>query len=219
MSSETKRQPIESAGPLPWEDPIDRWECLEAIYDDDTRPPAQYLRFAESIDRRIIRELADKLDPRNPKLSRYVLKRGAGRPRKCSPVNPDDPIEILVDVGDPRNVADYLRRNHKPDRRILVWLADRLDRSTADGSHFVVKKPPGKPSGRSRWQTLFVGEHQGMKMLGLKIELKLREFGKLEAALHHFTQENKDWPHPVSRSKARRAHQLFLKAKSRAQKP
>jgi hypothetical protein len=57
-----------------------------------------------------------------------------------------------------------------------------------------------------------------MKMLGWKVDRKFREFGKLDSALHHFTLKNKDWPHPVSRSKARRAHQLFLKAKSSAQK-
>jgi len=220
MSSEKRKQSIESCRYLEWEDPIDWWECLEALYNDDTGLPAQYLRAAaESIDRRVIRELADKLAPRNPKLSRYILKKGVGRPRMCEPVNPDDPIEILVNKGDPQDIADYLRHSENPDRRVLGWLADRLDHSTADGSHFVVMQPRGKPPRQSRWQTLLVGEQHGMKMLGLKVELEFRKAGKLDSALHHFTQKNKDWPHPVSRSKARRAHQLFLKAKSAHKKP
>jgi hypothetical protein len=213
MSSDKRKRYIESSWFLPWEeDTVDLGELLEAIYSGDMALPALYLRSAESIDRRVIRALADKLDPRNPKLSRYILKKGAGRPRKCSPVNPDDPIEILVNKGDPKDIADYLRRSENPDRRILEWLADRLDGSTADGSRFVVKKPRGKPSRQSRWQV--VGQQHGMRMLGWKVDRKFREFGKLEAALHYFTQENKDWPHRISRSKARRAHQLFLKAKS-----
>src|ERR1700724_2739870 len=48
-------------------------------------------------------------------------------------------------------------------------------RSTADGSHIVIKKPRGKPPAQSRWQSLLVGEHHGMKMLGLKVERKRRE--------------------------------------------
>ncbi|MDB5567365.1 MAG: hypothetical protein JWP84_3931 [Tardiphaga sp.] len=217
MSSENRKQSIESIGSLPWEDPIHWGECLEAIYHDDTGLPAQYLRTAESIDRRIIRELADKLDPSDPKLSRYVLRKRAGRPRKHSPVNSDDPIEVLLDNDNPPGIADYLRRTPNPDARIVAWLADRLDPTTADGPRLVVKQPIGKPSAQSRWQSLLVGEHHGMKMLGLKVERKRRELGKLEAALHYFTQENKDWPHPVSRSKARRAHQVFLKV-NRARK-
>jgi hypothetical protein len=208
MSSETRKH-------LPWEeDTIDVGELLEAIYNGDAALPALYLRCAENIDRRVIRALVDMLDPRDPDLSSYVLRKKSGRPRKSSPLYPDDPIEILVDKADPKDIADYLRRSENPDRRILEWLADRLDRSTADGSHFVVKQPRGKPPRQSRWQTLLVGEQHGMKMLGLKVELKLRDLEKLEAALHHFTLENNDWPHRVSRSKARRAHQLFLKAKS-----
>lgn len=219
MSSKNRKRFIESIWSLPWEDPIHWGECLEAVYNDDTGLPARYLRTAECIDRRIIRALADKLDPSDPKLSRYNLRKTAGRPRKHSPVNSDDPIEVLVNEGDPKGIADYLRRSENPDRRALEWLADRLDRSTADGSHIVIKKPRGKPPAQSRWQSLLVGEHHGMKMLGLKVERKRRELRKLEAALHYFTQENKDWPHPVSRSKARRAHQVYLKVKSPAKKP
>jgi hypothetical protein len=211
MSAETKKQSFQI---LPWEDSIDWGACLEAIHNDDTALLAQYLRTPESIDRRIILKLVDLLDPKDPKLSRYVLKKASGRPRKSSPVYPDDPIEILLDKADPKDIADYLSRSENPDRRIFEWLADRLDRSTADGSHFVVKQPRGKPPRQSRWQTLLVGEQYSMRMLGLKVELKLRDFKKYHSALHHFTQVNNDWPHRVSLSKARRAHQLFLKAKS-----
>jgi hypothetical protein len=219
MSSETKKQSTESFWYLPWEeDTIDVGESLEAIHNGDVAFPALYLRSAESIDRNVIRALANKLDPRHPNLSSYVLRKKSGRPRKRAPVNPDDPVEILVNKGDPKDIADYLRHSENPDRRILEWMADRLDRSTADGSHFVVKKPRGKPPRQSRWQTLLVGK-QGMEMLGLKVERKRREFGKLEAALHYFSQENKDWPNRVSRSKARRAYDAFLEAKSARKNP
>jgi hypothetical protein len=218
MSSEPRKQSIVLLWFLPWEEETtDMSELLDAIYSGDMALPALYLRSAENINRRVIRALADKLHPRHPKLSRYILKKGAGRPHKCSPVNPDDPIESLVNKGDPKEIADHLRRSENPDRRILEWLADRLDGYTADGSRFIVKNPRGKPSRQSRWQTLLVGNQHGM-MLGWKVDRKFREFGKLEAALHHFTQENKDWPRPVSRSKARRAHQLFLKTKSLSKK-
>jgi hypothetical protein len=123
-----------------------------------------------------------------------------------------------MENGDLKTIANYLRHTPAPDRPILLWLAERLDPATVGGPHFIIKKPRGKPPRQSQWKTRAAGEQAGLKMLGLKVARKFRELGKLEAALHHFTQENVDWPRPVSRSKARRAHDAFLKTKSRARK-
>jgi hypothetical protein len=217
IPSGTTAQASESLRSLSPEDEIDWWECLKAIYDHNMELPARYLRTAVPLDRRVIHELADKLDPRNPKQSHYLLRNGPGRPRTHPPVNLTDPIEILLQMG-LKGIADHLRRSDKPDQRAVDWLADRLDRSAGDGSHFVVKQPRGKPPRQSRLQALFGGAQHGTRMLGLNVELKRRAFGKLEAALHHFTKENTDWRYPVSRSRALRAHQLFLQTKSLAKK-
>jgi hypothetical protein len=57
-------------------------------------------------------------------------------------------------------------------------------------------------------------------MLGLKVDLKFREMGgeDLDAALHHFTDPIAV-ASPVSRSTARRAREVFLKAKARQREP
>jgi len=220
-STKNRKQFTDIFRPLPWDgDPRIHWVlCLEAIDNDDMRLPARYLLETEFVDQRILRALADKLDLSDRKISKFVLKKTAGRPRKGLPPTIDDPLGIAMESGDLKNIADYLRHTPAPDRRILLWLADRLDPVTVDGPHFVVKQPRGKRPRQSQWETRIAGEQARLKMLGMKVERKFREAGKLEAALHHFTQENKDWPRSMSRSTARRVHDAFLKARSRARKP
>ena len=221
MSSiKKKKQLTDIFRPLPWDgDPRIHWVlCLEAIDNDDMRLPARYLLETEFVDQRILRALADKLDLSDRKISKFVLKKTAGRPRKGLPPT-IDALGMAMESGDLKNIADYLRHTPAPDRRILLWLADRLDPVTVDGPHFVVKQPRGKRPRQSQWETRIAGEQARLKMLGMKVERRFREAGKLEAALHHFTQENKDWPRYMSRSTARRAHDAFLKARSRARKP
>jgi hypothetical protein len=222
MSSiKKKKQLTDIFRPLPWDgDPRIHWVlCLEAIDNDDMRLPARYLLETEFVDQRILRALADKLDLSDRKISKFVLKKTAGRPRKGLPPTIDDPLGMAMESGDLKNIADYLRHTPAPDRRILLWLADRLDPVTVDGPHFVVKQPRGKRPRQSQWETRIAGEQARLKMLGMKVERRFREAGKLEAALHHFSQKNEDWLHPMSRSTARRAHDAFLKARSRARKP
>jgi hypothetical protein len=55
-------------------------------------------------------------------------------------------------------------------------------------------------------------------VLGLKVAVKVKEFGKLDAGLQYFTVKNADWSRPVSRSTALRAYQGVLRAKSRSRK-
>jgi hypothetical protein len=222
MSSiKKKKQLTDSFRPLPWDgDPDIHWVlCLEAIDNGDMRLPGRYLLETEVVDQRILRALADKLDPSDRKLSKFVLKKTAGRPRKCLAATIGVSLGIAMENADLKTIANYLRHTPAPHRPILIWLAERLDPETVGGPHFINKKPWGKPARQSQWETRVAGEQPGLRVLGLKVARKFRELGKLEAALHHFTQENVDWPHPMSRSTARRAHDAFIQTKSRARKP
>jgi hypothetical protein len=209
--TKARKQITDSFWQLPWDqDPDIGWAlCLEAILKDDTKLAARYLLTSERIDRRITLALADKIEPGLQGFSKYILKRAAGRPRKLSPSRVDDPIESAMEKGDLKWIADYLRREPKLDRRIVEWLAVRLDPPTVDSPRFIVRQKRGRPTRRSRLSTMLHGDTAKI-MLGLKVHREFQKGGKLEAALHHFTQANKDWPHPISRSKARRSHDAFL---------
>ena len=69
--------------PHPWddaEDHVDLFVWLGAIETGDMRLLARYLRNCSACDKRVLRALADKLDPPTKTASRYVWKRNRGRP-------------------------------------------------------------------------------------------------------------------------------------------
>jgi hypothetical protein len=59
-----------------------------------------------------------------------------------------------------------------------------------------------------------------LTLLGSKIHRKHKDWGgKLESALHHFTVKSDAVPRPVSRSKARRAYDLYRQKMNRFENP
>ena len=201
--------------PNPWDDHLDWTFWLQAVDEDRLSAIAQYFRQAVPHDRRVLRALADKLDPADRKYSSYILRKNSGRPKNVLVVD-TDPLSVAMDKGDLIVIAAHLRIADAPDLRILIWLADHLDPMSTKDSHFIVKQRTGRPARQSRWNARFNGDQPWLKMLGLKVDLKFREMGgeDLDAALHHFTDPIAVTS-PVSRSTARRAREVFLKAKAR----
>jgi hypothetical protein len=135
----------------------DIWRCLRqrdcppdeggCIDYHDLRLVARTLRSSELRDRDMRLGLANKLFPSDPKKSRYRLIRPAGRPPLTD--HSHDPLVTAMNKADLKVIADHLRQTSSPDPRVLAWLADHFDPPTADGPRFVVKLPPGRPTGKS----------------------------------------------------------------------
>jgi hypothetical protein len=153
---------------------------------------AKTLRSSEALDREFWCGLADKLDPSDPKKSRYKLIRSAGRPHIMDLFH--GPLVAAMDQGDLKTIADHLRESLWPDQRVVDWLVDRLDPSTVNSPHLIVKLPPGRPRAK---KSFF--EELRERIIAAQIDSELREHGKLEAALQSVMTKT-----GISRTTARR---------------
>lgn len=111
-----------------------------------------------------------------------------------------DAVSGMLDSQDLKAIAQHLRTVCPPDERVIKWLISRLD-APARSPRLVVKQPVGRPKQIDSQTNL---------LLGSKVARKREEFGKLEAALHHFQVQNDDWPNPVKRSKALRCYNAYV---------
>jgi hypothetical protein len=139
----------------------------------DLKLVARTLRSSEALDREFWRGLADKLDPSNPRKSRYKLIRVAGRPQ----IKFRGPLVASLDKGDLKSIAEHLRGTFWPDQRVVDWLVDRLDPPLANSPRLVVKLPVGRPVHKS-----FAEELQE-RIIAAQVESEFRAHGKLDAAL------------------------------------
>jgi len=114
------------------------------------------------------------------------------------------------------SIVGHLRDAPTIDPAVLTWLADQFDPFSPSDSHFVFKRARkrGRPLRRSR----VLREEVAVMVLGLRIELKRREdeklgpgYGKLEGALQHFMDGQDKRYKPMTRSRARRAYDVFKK--------
>jgi hypothetical protein len=194
--------------PEPWDDPkhhIDLFFWLGAIEQGNLVLIARYLRHFSLCEKRVLRALADRLDPPNRNTGRYVWKQNRGRPTSRSkPFN--DPVQTALDTGDIVFVAHHLRTSSTPDPRVISWLADQMDPEEGR-SHFEVKQPRGR---RQRGRVPgypFINDTMQM-FLGATIARLYRECGKLESALQEVVGPGKACN---SRSAARRAYEYYNK--------
>jgi hypothetical protein len=224
ISHETHMTPAKSDDihnpylPNPWDDPDDTidWVFWLQAVDEDRMPViAQYLSQPGPHDRRVLRAFADKLDPSDRRQSRYLLRKRNGRPAKLSTITDDKALDIAMKAGELISIASHLRFASTPDRSVLDWLTIHLAPERSDDPHFIIVKPKGRSPKQSYWAERLLGKNYDTEMFGFKVDLKFRGDGKLEAALQHFMTRSKANPRPVSRSKALRAHQAFVKTRSR----
>jgi hypothetical protein len=195
--------------PQPWDDPddhVDLFVWLGAIETGDMRLVAHYLRNCSACDKRVLRALADKLDPATKTASRYVWKRDRGRPlRRLKGL--EIPLEVALAEGDLAFVADHLKTSANPDPRVISWLADQLY-SDQGRSHFVFKQARGRRVRGRIPGYPFVNDTQRM-FLGARIAQLYRQHGKLEAAIEDVVACTNNRCN--SRSSARRAYEHYIK--------
>ena len=134
----------------------------------------------------------------------YQWKKANGRPTGA--VKPPSIASIVTHLRDAPII----------DPDVLTWLADQFDPLSPRDSHFVFKqaRKPGRPLRRSK----SLRDQVAVVMLGLRIELKRREdeklgpgYGKLEGALQYFVDGHDKRYKPMTRSRARRAYDVFKK--------
>jgi hypothetical protein len=199
--------------PDPWDDQsgeIDPIFWLKAIDDGHFARIAEYIERTRVVDRRILIALADKLDPPFQNASRYVLKKSNGRPLRKPRSDSTAPLEVMLLSDDLKAIADDLRTASYPEPSVRAWLIERLDPSSDRQSRFIVKQRRGKSPRQSELDKKICPSETLALLLGSKIHRKHKEWGgKLESALHHFTVKSEAVPRPVSRSKARRAYDLY----------
>jgi hypothetical protein len=199
--------------PNPWDDPEDQIDFLfwlEAIDNNDFALIAYYLRRSCLPHKPVLSALADKLDPQNEKASRYVWRRARGRPL-LGTRSSSGSILSAPENGNLTFVADQLRNPQNLHPLIRSWLADQLDPASPRDSRLVNRQARGRPPRHARSRAKFRGADTHIMFLGAKIERKRKQFGKLEAALHHFMTKSAEVPKPVSRSRARRAYEFYHK--------
>jgi hypothetical protein len=153
-------------------------------------------------DDRMCAALADKIVPPNDRMARWEWRARRGRPRRRS-TNSEDPLGSALATGDLKVIADHLRAPASPDRqRVVSWLLEQLDCKSQFASHFVVKRPQRrgvKPN-----------ELTAARMrIGQIVDREFRRHGKLEAALQYVMTKSEEVPHPMTRSAARRAYDLY----------
>ena len=196
-----------------WDDQSDEIDLifwLKATDDGHFALIAEYIQLTRQIDKRMLVALADQLDPPCKNARRYVLKKATGRPLRQTRSGSADPIEAMLLSEDLKEIADYFRTTKSTDARVRAWLIGRLDPESVRHSRFIVKQPRGKSPRQSELDKKICPSDTGVTLLGSRIYRKHKEWGgKLESALHHFTVKSDTVPRPVSRSKARRAYDLY----------
>jgi hypothetical protein len=206
----------------PWDsqpDEIDLIFWLKAIDDGHFALIAEYIQLTQTVDKRILAALADKLDPPCQNASRYVLKKSNGRPLRKPRSGSTAPIEAMLLSDDLKAIAYHLRTASYPDPLVRAWLTERLDPSSDRQSRFTIKRPRGRFPRQSELGKKICPSETRALLLGSKIHRKHKEWGKLESALQHFTVKSNAVPRPVSRSKARRVYDLYQQMVTRIKNP
>ncbi len=192
---------FDPAIPDPWDDPEDHIDCLfwfDAIENREFELLARYCRESPTYDRRVAKALADKIAPQTRGGDPFVWRKANGRPRGGA-----KPPSIAV-------VATQLRTG-SVEPGTWSWLGEQFNPRSPGDSHFVRARNRKGPSvaAKKRVATIF---------LGFRIEAKRREFAKkgpgyeqLEYTLDHFVRGADTRYKTMSRSRARRAYEEYMK--------